>query len=114
VEPVRLESGQSEVETAEYEITQLTAQQIGIPTPPRGQFIVGQAIGLFLLLAPALRDDRRDRYRQPQLRRGGDPAVSTARMPPWASIAWPQTRARRSPTIGRPTSQEGTCGALAK
>ena len=31
-----------------------------------------------------------------------------------ASIAWSQTRARRSPTIGRPASQEGTCGALAK
>src|SRR6516162_3405152 len=76
VEPVRLESGQSEVETAEFEITQLTAQQIGVPTPARGQFIVGQAIGLFFLLAPALRDDHRDRYRQPQLRRGGDPAVT--------------------------------------
>ena len=34
---------------AEFEITQLTAQQIGVPTPARGKFIVGQAIGLFLL-----------------------------------------------------------------
>jgi len=57
-------------------ITQFTAQQIGVPTPASGQLIVGQAIGLFLLLAPALRDDHRDRYRQPQLRRGGDPAVT--------------------------------------
>src|SRR5215469_15707942 len=74
--PVRLKSGQSEVETAEFEITQLTAEQIGVPTPPRGKFIVGQAIGLLLLLAPTLCDDHRDRYRQLQLRRGGDPAVT--------------------------------------
>jgi hypothetical protein len=50
-----LEADQIEIETAEFEITQLTAQQIGVPTPPRGQFIVGQAIGLLLLLAPAAR-----------------------------------------------------------
>jgi hypothetical protein len=49
------------IKTAEFEITQFSAQQIGVPTPARGQFIVGQAIGLFLLLAPALRDDHRDR-----------------------------------------------------
>ena len=74
--PIRCESNQIKVKTAEFEIMQLTAQQIGVPTPPRGQFIVGQAIGLLLLLAPALRDDHRDRYRQPQLRRSGDPAVT--------------------------------------
>src|SRR6516225_6836444 len=74
--PIWFEANQIEVKTAEFEITQLTVQQIGVPTPASGQFIVGQAIGLFLLLAPALRDDHRDRYRQPQLRRGGDPAVT--------------------------------------
>src|SRR6516225_7361209 len=54
VKPIRFKANQIEVKTAEFEITQLTAQQIGVPTPARGQFIVGQAIGLFLLLAPAV------------------------------------------------------------
>jgi hypothetical protein len=74
--PVRLKADQIEIETAEFEITQLTAQQIGVPTPPRRKFIIGQAIGLLLVLAPAARDDHRDRYRQPQLCGSGDPAVT--------------------------------------
>ena len=52
-EPMRLEADQIEVETAEFESPELTAKQIGVPAPPRGQFIVGQAIGLLFILAPA-------------------------------------------------------------
>src|SRR6516165_10228993 len=40
VKAIRLKADQIEIETAEFEITQLTAQQIGVPTPTRGQFIV--------------------------------------------------------------------------
>jgi hypothetical protein len=59
-EPVRLEADQFESETVEFEITQLTAEQIGVPARPRRKFVVGQAIGLLLLFAPAARDDHRD------------------------------------------------------
>jgi hypothetical protein len=56
--PVRLEAGQVEVETAELEIPQLAAEQIGVPAcPRRRKFIVGQPIGLLLLFAPPARDD---------------------------------------------------------
>ena len=53
---MRLEADQVKIETAEFEIPQLTAKQIGVPAPPRGQFIVGQAIGLLFILAPTPRD----------------------------------------------------------
>ena len=39
--PVRLEADQFEVETVEFEITQLTAEQIGVPARPRRKFIIG-------------------------------------------------------------------------
>jgi len=55
--PIWLEADQFEVETVEFEITQLTAEQIGVPARPRRKFIVGQAIGLLLLFAPLARDD---------------------------------------------------------
>ena len=51
--PIRLESNQIEGETAEFEIAQLAAKQIGVPAPARGQFIVGQAIGVLFILAPS-------------------------------------------------------------
>src|SRR5439155_6973882 len=56
---VRLEADQFEIETVEFEITHLTAEQIGIPACPRRKFVVGQAIGLLLLVTPAARDDHR-------------------------------------------------------
>src|SRR6516162_6841989 len=40
VKSIRLKADQIEIETAEFEITQLTAQQIGVPTPACRQFIV--------------------------------------------------------------------------
>ena len=46
VKPIRLKADQIEIETTKFEITQLTAQQIEVPTPPCRQFIVSQAIGL--------------------------------------------------------------------
>src|ERR1700756_3035284 len=79
-EPVWLEADQIEVKTAEFEITQLTAKQVGVPTPARGQFIVSQAIGLLLLLAPAACDDHRDRHRSPNFAAGAPlpgPAITT-------------------------------------
>ena len=57
--PIWFKANQIEVKTAEFEIMQLAAQQIGVPTSSRGQFIVGQAIGLLFVLAPA-GDDKVD------------------------------------------------------
>ena len=53
---VRFEADQVKVETAKFEITQLTAEQIRVPARPRRKFIVGQAIGLLLLFAPPARN----------------------------------------------------------
>ena len=65
VKPIRLKADQIEIETTKFEITQLTAQQIKVPTPACRQFIVSQAISLLLLLAPAARDNHRDGF-EPQ------------------------------------------------
>src|SRR4051812_26362381 len=73
-EPVRLEADQVELETAEFEILQLTAQQIGVPAPARGQFIVGQAIGLLFILAPAAYDAHWNGF-ELQPRCGGHPQM---------------------------------------
>ena len=73
-EPMRLEADQVEVETAEFEIPQLTEKQIGVPAPPRGQFIVGQAIGLLFILAPAPCDDHWNGF-EPHPRRRGHPQM---------------------------------------
>ena len=43
LKPVRLKANQVNVETAEFEIAQLTAEQIEVPTSPRRKLIVGQA-----------------------------------------------------------------------
>src|SRR6202030_2982920 len=76
LEPVRLEADQFESETVEFEITQLTAEQIGVPARPRRKFIVGQAIGLLLLFAPPARDDHWDGF-HPQPWRCANPPMSS-------------------------------------
>ena len=65
-ELIRVEADQVDVKTGGFELAELVAELLGVPARSRRQLIVGQPIGTLLLLAPAPRDDYRDRV-QPQL-----------------------------------------------
>src|SRR6266446_9677993 len=74
-EPIRLKADQAEVEIGEPEVLDFGAEQVQVPAPPIRQLVVGQAVGTLVLLAPAARNDHRDRC-QPQLRRGTEAPVA--------------------------------------
>ena len=76
-ELVRTEADQTEVEAGKLQFAQLAAELLRIPARPRRQLVISDPIGALFFLAPATRNDHRDRCeaqlcRRPEARVAGD------------------------------------------